>query len=323
MKMVSLRTVLSIVLVAAISGCDSSQLLDSDDEIDTPPEVSISLSAEYSDGSVIPVFRSSTDTTFSQIVDPGSDQYILPGSRFDSEGTSLLLEVVRWPGAQSGSLISLDLISGTANVLGDRNSFPIASTIRQSPGGTVAFRRKEPGISTQWSVAVLDSELNQAPGTSQEWVAGWAPDGSVLTMSDTSHMVYWYTDSLIRNDSLALDDSIITSRVGSNWRAYHPDLDRDGSQIVFSVSAAGSLSQLAVVDLSSGQTRWVTQESTDHEDLPVWGPRGEVYFLSYDGSFGTHFNSSVKTYSVSGNRVLLTTEEEIEAERIHEVSVSW
>jgi serine/threonine-protein kinase len=131
----------------------------------------------------------------------------------------------------------------------------------------------------------------------------WSPDGSRIAMDAgfTGPHRIWITDAAGRNPrQVTQDSSEVVVHMTPRWSP-------DGRHLVFR-RVLKQRSDILVVDLADGRTRWVTRDDVLDVD-PVWSPSGRyIYFTSRRGGGLNLWRARVSRDGVPGaGLVQLTT----------------
>ncbi len=146
---------------------------------------------------------------------------------------------------------------------------------RWSPDGArIAYARLNDW--GQWDIWVVPA-LGGTPRKllSNATDPAWSPDGSTLAYSDVATGTLWLCDA---NGSNARALTKAEERLHRQ-----PVFSRDGGEMAFVRRAAGPRGEIAVINLTTGHIRQLTQDGTLTHS-PVWSPKGEfIYFASSRG----------------------------------------
>jgi Tol biopolymer transport system component/DNA-binding winged helix-turn-helix (wHTH) protein len=177
-------------------------------------------------------------------------------------------------GGQSDLWVGLP---GGGNLVRVTNDPNIKARPRWSPDASklVYARLNESGLWDSWIVPALGGPARLLIANAAD--PAWSPDGRSLAYANLTTGAIWMCDPDGRNARpLTAPDADVRHR--------QPAFARDGRLLGFvRKGAAGPYGQLAVVDLSTRQTRSLT-DAASFVASPVWAPDGHsVYFASGRG----------------------------------------
>jgi len=125
-------------------------------------------------------------------------------------------------------------------------------------------------------------------------VASWRPDRQSLVVAHRSGT------ELTTLDAIALDPAgpttpLVTFGPSAGWQ-----LRPDGSLLAVALRTASDSSRIAMLDLRSGTTRWVTDDEPGvRHATPVWSPDGSLIF--YSASRGGTSDLGIVRSSIDGS----------------------
>ena len=121
--------------------------------------------------------------------------------------------------------------------------------------------------------------IHELFGRHYEGILEWTPDGTLLVF-DNSLRTFSYLMS--SRELRALTSTMV--RGNNFWikstYGRHADIAPDGTQIAFSCDFVREGYEIVVIDLESGEWRWLT-DNADLDHYPVWSPDGKrIAFVS-------------------------------------------
>ena len=173
-------------------------------------------------------------------------------------------------GGEFGIWVSLLRSGSLVRITGDRN---LKARPRWSPDGQrIAYARlNEGGLWDIWIVPALGGTPRRILTSASD--PAWSPDGRLLAYANHATNTLWIADSSGANSRAVTQPEAPLGHA-------QPSFSHDGRQLAFVRRLGGPRAELAVVGLSNGSIRRLT-ESDAGALSPVWSPDDRwIYFAS-------------------------------------------
>jgi hypothetical protein len=180
-----------------------------------------------------------------------------------------------------------------------------------SPAGTkLAIQRQANDTFTSFRLEVYDvaaeSTVISFDGNTAGLPLGWLSETRVLALQSGGQQLRIFDAATATvAEEIDLDPDLFSDRLGSDWRLLSGKLHPDKERLLLGVGRAiGSVApirnQVALYNLSTGQTERISDDSGSSDGRPVWGPGDTAYYVSSnadDASF--KINGHVVSYNPS------------------------